>query len=455
MTVNAASGGGGGSGGAVTVTTSAAINANGAGAYGLIAQSIGGGGGLAGDSNYSAAKGASGSFAGTVGGSGTSGAVSVTVGGNVIATGAHANAIFAQSVGSSGNGPIAIDIESGTVEASGNTAASVRIADGAGNTLINRGTITTAVGVAGEAVQGGSAGETVDNFGQLTGSVDLGAGANSLVNHQGASFVSGPVVALGTGNLFTNAGRLSVGGDNAVGATAVSGNFTQTASGNDMVDLDAKLPGQVSSVDHLNVTGNASFAGVVTVNVLNPGYISPGHHSAAILTAANGVQTSGVILNAPVSAIASFGLESPDPNTVALGDTVNFAPAGLSGNELAVGNAINAIQAAGSSNAFSPVAATIFGIKTQADLAKAYDSAMPAPQLAGMVAAGFASQRFTDQLFSCAVRGGQSWIGNDDSCVWARIDALRLERRRADQQHAALQRTCLGGGRRRGARRGR
>ena len=91
----AQSGGSAGNGGAVSVTSSGDITTSGTGANAIFAQSVGGGGGLAGD------PGPGSDFAGSVGGAGNGGAVSVTQTGNITTMGDAAHGIFAQSAGGS------------------------------------------------------------------------------------------------------------------------------------------------------------------------------------------------------------------------------------------------------------------------------------------------------------------------------------------------------------------
>ncbi|MDE1571198.1 autotransporter outer membrane beta-barrel domain-containing protein [Aquabacter sediminis] len=88
---------GGGAGGTVSVSTTGKINTTGAAAIGIIAQSIGGGGGVG---KAEAAV----QFAGT---SGDASAVTVTVGGVIKTTGTNSVGVLAQSIGGGGGAAIA------------------------------------------------------------------------------------------------------------------------------------------------------------------------------------------------------------------------------------------------------------------------------------------------------------------------------------------------------------
>src|SRR6185437_15107102 len=95
-----ASGGGGGAGGAVTVASAGTIATSGAGAHGILAQSIGGGGGFF-EGFTSTGSLLSPNVTGRAG-AGSGGTVTVNVNGAVLTTGAGAHGVIAQSVGGGG-----------------------------------------------------------------------------------------------------------------------------------------------------------------------------------------------------------------------------------------------------------------------------------------------------------------------------------------------------------------
>ncbi|MBN2357271.1 autotransporter outer membrane beta-barrel domain-containing protein, partial [candidate division KSB1 bacterium] len=256
----------GGDGGDVTVDNSSDITTLGDGAIGLFAQSVGGGGGLgggAGNLGQSAAL----SFAGSVGGFGSAGAVNVTQKGaittagkaahgilvqcaggdsgvadfggpvmisvldNILTYGDSANGIMVQSVGSEGNGNISIDILSGMIQGGAEFGTGILMLDGADNLLSNHGTITTMKGVDGFAIRGTGGNETVDNFGIVTGSVDLGDGVNLFNNHAGSVFEAGQILTLGPKGVLTNEGVFSPGGAHGFMTTTLNCDFVQTGAG--------------------------------------------------------------------------------------------------------------------------------------------------------------------------------------------------------------------------------
>ena len=99
-----ASGGGGGNGGTVTITNTGSITTQGDGAFGILAQSVGGGGGLGGAAENSQTIGvrATVNLGGSAGQNSPGGAVTVTSSGSIVTAGREAHGIFAQSVGGGG-----------------------------------------------------------------------------------------------------------------------------------------------------------------------------------------------------------------------------------------------------------------------------------------------------------------------------------------------------------------
>lgn len=165
--------GGIGNGGSVSVTHIGKIMTSGTAADGIFAQSIGGGGGLLGSGSIGA--GTSG-FAGSAGGTGYGGSVTVTqwglietggafahgilaqsaggigkggpvnvvANGSVLAFGLNADGISAESLGASGDGNVSVTVGSGAIVQGGHgSGAGIRIVYGSANTITNYGTITT------------------------------------------------------------------------------------------------------------------------------------------------------------------------------------------------------------------------------------------------------------------------------------------------------------------------
>ena len=417
--VQAAIGGGGGSGANVSVTNTGDIQTTGAGAHGIVAQSIGGGGGIVGGGIFANSLSTSGPFAGSAGGTGSAGQVKVDNQANIYAMGKDSIAIFAQSANASGlGGPITIDIAAGKTVAGGSGAGNaVRMIGGATNTLTNNGAVTTVAGVDGMTVFGGLGADRFINFGFANGSVDLGSGANFVDNKTGAFFDSGATVNVGAGNLVLNEGLISPGSLLRAMTTNITGNFEQSPtvpspfnpanppSGVYAVDIDYEK--QIA--DRINVTGTAKVSGTVVVNVNEAGDARPGTHDSIIVHTGAGETHPNLALSAEQTAVSSYSLAYPNGFDIVLRNSVDFSPAGLTRNQHAVGNAVNFIQYTQITPTFKPIAAALFFQPTVAQLGVVYDS------LSGEGVAGIQQGTFiANEMFMSTVSRQMGFWVNDN-----------------------------------------
>jgi len=314
--------------GVVNVNVSNAITTSGQGAMGVVAQSIGGGGGLAGDTGWSqqfiGMSGASqlhgnggavdvtvadggaiqtqgnntpaiwaqsvgggggritnknGAFIGTAGGSGQGGAVNVQVDGSVLATGNSSIGIFAQSNGDgSSNAPISVTVNSGGKVQVGTPSAPVDNGAGASASsviYIDHGG-TGASGVV----------NTVTNNGWVYGytgpanaiAVYSTGGVTHVFNNAGAT-MGGDILLTNNGGsgCFSNSGTFNSGNAVTVGPCGVSnagtidiqGAKTGTTTVSSNYSGDGKIVFDAdyahASSDRLLVNGTANVAGTVEV----------------------------------------------------------------------------------------------------------------------------------------------------------------------------------------------
>jgi uncharacterized protein YhjY with autotransporter beta-barrel domain len=462
--------GNGGDGGLVTVTGSGDIHTRGSGAAGIFAQSVGGGGGVAGDLGigigYAGSAGGNGSgkkvevdwtgritteglnahgiFAQSGGGTATNVViyddqgnpttqtltprqnlgreVIVRTSGDITVNGAEANGIFAQSKGAEGNGNVSITVRSGTVQGgSGPLSAGIRIADGATNQITNFGTITTRDGVNGIAIAADAANEAVVNAGTITGSVLLGGGVNAITNATGATFNSGPSVVVGAGNVLVNNGTLAPGGAGIAATTALTGDFRQLG-GTFAVDLDRGT----GTADRVNASGTAQLGGRVVLTELNTGAATPGTRRYTIFQATGGAQNQGLTLVTTPSVVNTYQLSFPNATDTELTVVTDFAAplaaagASLNANQRAIGENVNAVQTAGGSPTFAPLGAALMGIPNATGLQAAYDALSPEPYANLLTATVNSNQRFSDAMLSCRVREGEYRFVDEGECYWFR-----------------------------------
>jgi uncharacterized protein YhjY with autotransporter beta-barrel domain len=457
------SGGGDGNGGNLIVDSQGNITTHGSSSYGILTQTVGGAGGIAGGELGTGLSPFVGSvFAGSVGGDGDAGTIDVTQTGNITTSGYAAHGIYAQSagggdganfgigkrvditldgtidtagqnamgilaqsVGADGRGNITVTIVAGSSVIGGTlvglvtpdqleAAAGIQLLDGASNLLTNNGIVTSKDGVDGLAVGATTGDDTIDNTGTVIGNISLGTGTNAFNNKQRATFNTGATGALGTGNLVTNDGALSPGGEDLILTTGLTGDLQQTGTGAYALDLDPETGGS----DRIDVSDTSDLAGKVSVNVVNAGFARPGTHESTILTSANGVTDSGLGLVSEPSAVAGYALSFTSATEVTLTTGIDFSPSGLNRNQSSVGAYLNAVQSGGGSDSLAPIVAELYALPKVSDLAAVYDRLSPESVAAGQVAVIHSTQRFADALFSCQVRGGLQRFSNEGDCVW-------------------------------------
>jgi hypothetical protein len=320
--------GNGGDGGIVKIKSIGNITTRGDASIGIFAQSVGGGGGLAGDNGTGFG------FAGSAGGDGAGGTISVNHSGNIttlgdyshgifaqsgggaaddvailnekgetigyltdrqdlggniditldgqlIATGANSNGIFLQSKGADGNGDIIVNIVDVDSLVMGGTGSSAGLFIEAGheNSIWNDGLITSAPGIHGNAIIASGGNDFVENYGTVTGSVHLGLGANSFFNYGLVN--AGANLDMGVNNLLLNAGDFAPGGVMNVYTTNVLGDFEQTDVGKLWFDLVFDF-GQ-DEWDYLTVDGVSSLNGTLGLVPLDTGSIMPGEWEAVLV----------------------------------------------------------------------------------------------------------------------------------------------------------------------------
>ena len=241
------SGGSGGTADDVTITNNAALKTEGDHAPGLIAQSIGGGGGSATGvitGEITMAK-LSASVGGSGGDGGTSGKVTVTSTESITTSGVHSTGILAHSIGGDGgNGGYSIDGSISAGEYTGNVSVSVGGDGGSGGTadevyVDNSGGINTseyaARGIFAQSIggSGGNAGSVYS--GQFTLSSGKDLDWNLTVGGSGGSSGSGGYVeVINSGDITTESFYAdgifaqSIGGSGGAGGNS----YAFTAAGN-------------------------------------------------------------------------------------------------------------------------------------------------------------------------------------------------------------------------------
>ena len=320
-----------GNGGAVTIAArNATIKTAGDPAPAIFAQSVGGGGGVIDSNNVSAR--------GTAGGSGAGGGVTINLVSSVVATtGWDSPAILAQSAGTS-SGAIAINIDANSQVSGGNhsltptqpvsqgDSAAIRLLGGTGNTIVNAGTIT---------------------------GINSGPPGGSFV-----AIVSDAPVAI------TNSGSIS--GDIFIGGTMTGGAGAVANLRGGRIDAPSAINlggGTITNTGTLSV-GGARSIGTTTLTgnlvqtpggVINIG-IDPLNKRADLLGVTGTATLAGTIVVAPTSLVKGTSTVLTAGGGIAAGSTVignattlfSFDPA-VQGNVVTVTSNAHLVEAADAS----------------------------------------------------------------------------------------------------------
>jgi hypothetical protein len=396
-----------GDGGAIHFTQAGDITTNGVRAYGLLAQSLGGGGGFV-----------DGVFAGSAGGAGRGGAIDLSLDGNVRALGNNSTALFAQSAGRDGAGNIRATLSAGHAIVGGNGGVGVAFDGGAQNLFTNGGSVMTRDGNTGMAFTGGAGSDGIVNTGTVVGNFSLGGGVNRFTNNAGATFLAGPSLSLGAAsNLLVNDGVLVPGGAHLAQVSNLAGSFQQSSSGVSNLELDFAT----DVIDSVQATGAAQVGGLVNVGLLNVHRIPSGHFVKSLFGAAGGFTNTGLMLNPQPSVVITYNL-AVNPSAAALDYEVDFSPRGLRGNRIAIGDYFNRVQANGSSPTLYDTITTFVLTTNLGEYSSMLTQLGPefyAEQQALTLTAG---QQFSRAMRDCGAQNIGRMQGDAPACTWARFD---------------------------------
>ncbi|MFG1297110.1 autotransporter outer membrane beta-barrel domain-containing protein [Xanthobacter variabilis] len=203
----------------IALASGSRIVTTGSNAHGIFAQAFSGGGGL-----IQAANGTT--YAGPLNrNGGSTGTIDVTVGGTIAVSGEGSWGIWAQS----GLGTSYVTVQDGGhVLALGESAGGIYSASATGIVKVEAGGSLSVEAADAYAVRSGGLAETVTvaNFGRIRGNIDLAAsGATEVKNAGAATVVTGSVANVG---VFNNYGSIDVGG---------VGHITTTTFSNDLAGL--------------------------------------------------------------------------------------------------------------------------------------------------------------------------------------------------------------------------
>jgi uncharacterized protein YhjY with autotransporter beta-barrel domain len=415
---------GSGSGGPVTVTVGGDINVTGAGAIGILAQSIGGGGGLIQDGNAI--------YAGSVDTStrNSGGSITMTVNASVTAMGQNGIGIFAQSTGSA----------AGTKNAAGSTGRTDVVINNYGNlgTTVSGGTgsgsagvwidtpanspvayvtndwatITTADGTSGTAIKvtGGGQVAVANNSGNIDGTNIIGTITGSIYTNGGqvdgnGTFNAGPMIEAAD---VVTSGTFNLGMPGELRAVHVTGDFTQTADGHLGVTFDSLN----KAAGHLQVDGTATLDGKIVPTALT---LLPG--ALPVVTAGHLTSTADGL-----DSLLFHWDTAQSGNTLTLAPRSNFSPSGvtLSKSEASLAHYHERAWNNGDT-AFATRFAELSRISDAGDYKAALDAYSSKATHAQSIALANSAGTILGAAMSCPVFVDQNVLLGEDNCVWARF----------------------------------
>jgi len=428
--------GGSGNGSAVTVDVNGSIVTSGAGAFGILAQSIGGGGGLGGGLVPDGAGDGgtiSQGFAGSIGGSGSGTEVTVTQAGSIVAAGAGSTGIFAQSAGGDGAGAVTVNVNGSVTGGSGSSGYGVWVASPAQNVLnvgadgqIIAGQGGAAVRHDGAALSGtgaalalapaGAATLAINNAGSIRGNIECqnGGGVACDVDNARGGF-------LGDATLYQanidNAGRVAIGKAGAFDTLTVTGDFTLQSGGILQADVDFER----LKAPHMVVQGDTRLDGQLDVQPIT---LLPGRE-VTVATLEGDIQGVPQALD---SAVIDYDARLLGNSVRVRAASADFAAPsmGLGDNPRAVARHLQRAWDLGGNAAMAPLFAALDTASRGG--ADAYSDQLsdlspgvavaPAAQMQASMA------RFAGAMMSCpAFLAGDALTGEQD-CLWGQVSGL-------------------------------
>ncbi|PVB59351.1 autotransporter outer membrane beta-barrel domain-containing protein [Labrenzia sp. 011] len=425
-----ASGGASGNGDTITLDIGAPIAVTGQDAIGVVAQSIGGGGGLGG--------GATGAFAGVTSsdGAGTGGDIAITITDSVSSTGTRGLGVFAQSQGPDGNDQVSITVNSGGQVIGGysDSSSAIMVAGGSNNSVVLNDDAVVESGsyVTGNnyednyAVQYSGSGTTADGAilnvtvndeASLYGDVLLenadGNTAGTVTNNSPNTLAGGYFY----GAHIVNNGRFVLNRAHDTGTTVLTGNFVQSDAGKLVADIDLNN----SESDLFEIRGDASLDGTLGVDAIS---LLPGRRTR-FLTVDGALSGS---LTPQESLVFDYAINTVGTDHYLSVDAADFTPLDktqMSEDQIRLAQNLQSIWNLGGNNAFG----SLFGaIANEVDNAgrnygSTLDELRPRAALAPAVEQAFEMLAFGNSLMSCPVFETDNAFLSEGSCGWARLTA--------------------------------
>ncbi|AEC20803.1 autotransporter [Pusillimonas sp. T7-7] len=442
-----------GNGHDVNVTVNGSIATTGDGAFGIIAQSISGGGGLGGDSAAS--------FAGSNGGQATqaAGNVTVTQSGTIETLGYGSNAIFAQSVGPQGSGVIIVNIDGSVTGGDGPEGSAVWITGDYQN-FLNTSSDSVIQALSGTAInyQSGapiqqskalavsdaaSASLQVNNAGRIYGNAECKGGLGQVacnVNNAASGVLSDATLYQANIN---NAGLVVIGKPGAFDTLSVTGDFDLQSAGILQADVDfdkLKSPRMV-------VLGDTRLDGQINTQ---PFTLLP-EREVTVATLEGDIQGLPKAKDSPV---IDYDARLDGKHVRVRAAAADFAAESMSlgPNQRAVAGHLQRAWDLGGNSAMSTLFASLdMGSRSGAD---AYGDMIsdlsPGVSIAPAAQMSAGMSRFTGNMMSCPAFSGNNALTGEQNCFWGQVTGRNTNQEGRDDisEHSINSMTYQFGGQR-------
>ena len=400
-----------GAGGNIVITNSGSIITTGKNAHAIFAQSVGGGGGLWATTGGNV-------FMGSVGGEGDAGSINISNSGTVQAKGQGASAIYVNAQGADNHSLVAINNGSTGVIWGNSSAPAIMLTGGNKNgdgNVVNSGFIANTNGTAVSAPNGFAT--VTNNAGaQLYGNVELGS-SGSLTNngYWGTNDHS-------TGTV-TNAGTLDIYGANynSIATSTLNGSLTNSGTIQTSIDFYNKQASSLNVLGTVTLAAGTSF--YIRPTLLAPNAVTVINSNALSMpSGASATDTGGNYLFNYTMAISneqalSFQARSNGFNTVA-------TKAGGNSNELGVATQLDQTWLG---NNFSASQAKVYAGLSQLSSGTQYLNALDNLSNEGTQAASVAhvvaSNAFVERMNSCPRFEDGAQFQSEHDCMWGRVIA--------------------------------
>ncbi len=417
FTKNTASNGNGGNV-TVTIEPGAQVITSGANAHGIFAQSVAGGGGLVAAQDQ-------GVVVGSAGGSGTGGVAQVNVYGSVTATGHNASAVFLNADTADYDNPgltaAVLNVYKGG-SVNGNISAPAVLLVGPNLNVVNGGLISNPGGTAIESRNNGPA--IYNNPGGIiVGNLNVPGG---VVTNDGV-WVTGTSSNLNGGDFYNNAdGTIDVLGASSspYGTSTVIGYVNVSGTVRTTVDFYNRLAGQVvvtGGQGGLDFSGGATF-------LLTPALLAPNEIQVAsgdtLTTGALKVQDAGNLLfqyTPKFVGNALFITPSAELASVALKNSFSAAEQSTAGS-------LQSGFVTGMSEKTAGTYAQLSTLGTAAAYKSALDSLGNETSQAAGTARLTSSLTFVERMNSCPEFEGEGTELREHECAWSRVDRQHIHR---------------------------